>query len=108
MVNRAKKISELGESTSPSANDLLVIVNSSAGTTVTRKVTVANLLGSTSANVTVSNSATLSTKNLVVRRKETPVSSSTSDQQGSIYFDDNYLYLAISNGAVKRVALTTF
>lgn len=108
MVNRAKKISELVELTSPSADDLLVIVDTPSSNAVTKKVTVGSLLGNTSANVTVSNSAILSTKNLVVRRKETPLSSSTSDQQGTIYFDDNYLYLAISNGAIKRVALTTF
>jgi len=108
MVNRAKKISELVELASPSADDLLVIVDTPSSNAVTKKVTVGSLLGNASANVTVSNSAILSTKNLVVRRKETPVSSSTSDQQGTIYFDDNYLYLAISNGAIKRVALTTF
>ena len=108
MVNRAKKISELAASVSPSADDLLVIVDSPASGAVTKKVTVANLLGNTTANVTISNTAVLSAKNIVVRRKETPSSSATSDQQGSIYFDDNYLYLAISNGAIKRVALSTF
>jgi CxxC motif-containing protein (DUF1111 family) len=108
MTNRAKKISELAENVSPSADDLLVIVDTPSGTAVTKKVTVANLLSNSSANVTISNTAVLSAKNIVVRRKETPSSSSTSDQQGTIYFDDNYLYLAISNGAIKRVALSTF
>ena len=108
MTNRAKKISELVENVSPSADDLLVIVDTPSSNAVTKKVTVGNLLSNSSANVTVSDSAVLSAKNLVVRRKETPASSADAVDQGTIYFDDNYLYLAISNGAIKRVALSTF
>lgn len=108
MTNRAKKISELVATTAPSSDDLLVIVDSPSSNAVTKKVTVGNLLGNCSANVTVSNNAVLSTKNLTVRRKETPAGSATADKQGNIYFDDNYLYVAISDGTIKRVALTSF
>lgn len=108
MVNRAKKISELAELVSPSADDLLVIVDSPANTAVTKKVSVANLLGNSSANVTLSNTTVLSTKNHVNRRKETPSSSATSDAQGTWYFDDNYLYLVTSSGTLKRIALSAF
>jgi hypothetical protein len=108
MTNRAKKISELVATVSPSSDDLLVIVDSPSANAVTKKVTVGNLMGNSTANVTISNSAILSANTLVIRRKHTPTSSSTSDQQGTIYFDDNYLYVAISNGAVKRVSLNAF
>lgn len=108
MTNRAKKISELVATTAPSSDDLLVIVDSPSANGVTKKVTVGNLLGNSSANVTVSNNAVLSAKNIVIRRKETPSSSATADTQGTLYFDDNYLYIAISNGAIKRVPLTSF
>ena len=108
MTNRAKKISELVAATSPSTDDLLVLVDSPSANAVTKKVTVGNLLGNSSANVTVSNTSYLSAKNVIIRRKETPLTSATSDLQGAFYFDDNYLYVTISNGTVKRIALTSF
>lgn len=107
-TNRAKKISELVATTSPSPDDLLVIVDSPSANAVTKKVTVGSLMGNSSANVTVSNNAYLSAKNVIVRRKETPTSSATSDALGTIYFDDNYLYVTTSNGTVKRVPLNSF
>lgn len=108
MTSRAKKISELTESTSPTPDDLLVIVDSPASGAVTKKITVANLLGNSSANVTVSNTALLSAKNVVVRRKETPVNSTATSPQGTIYFDDNYIYVVTSTGVTKRAALASF
>lgn len=94
--------------TSPSPDDLLVIVDTPSANAVTKKVTVGALLGNSSANVTVSNNSFLSTRNMIVRRKETPIGSNTNDQLGTIYFDDNYLYIATSNGAIKRVPLNSF
>lgn len=108
MTSRAKKISELAESVSPSSDDLVVIVDSPASGAATKKVSVANLFGNSSANVVVSNTAVLSAKNIVVRRKETPNNSTATDQQGTIYFDDNYIYVVTSTGVTKRVALSTF
>lgn len=108
MTNRAKKISELVATTAPSSDDLLVIVDSPSANAVTKKVTVGNLFGNCSANVTVSNNAVLSAKNIVIRRKDTPSSSNTADTQGVLYFDDNYLYIAVSDGTIKRAPLTSF
>jgi len=55
MADKAKKISELTALTSISGDDLLVIVDDPSGTPVTKKVTVANLLGNSSANVVIQN-----------------------------------------------------
>jgi hypothetical protein len=108
MTNRAKKITELMAHTAPSSDDLLVIVDSPSSNAITKKVTVGTLLSNTAANVTISNTSVLSTKNIVVRRKETPTSSATTDTQGTMFYDDNYLYIAVANGTLKRVALTAF
>ena len=51
MADKALKISELTALTSISGGDLLVIVDDPTGTPVTKKVTVANLLGNSAANV---------------------------------------------------------
>lgn len=109
MADRAKKISELTALTAPSTDDLLVIVDAPAGNAVTKQVTVQNFFNNSAANVTVGNTYYLSANNLVVRRKATPVTSSgTSDLQGSIWFDENYVYVAVANGTIKRAALSTF
>lgn len=109
MADRAKKISELPALTSPAAEDLLVIVDAPSSNAVTKQVTVGNLLNNVAANVTVSNTYYLSANNIQIKRKATPVvSSGTTDLQGSIWFDDNYIYVATANGTVKRAALSTF
>lgn len=109
MADRAKKISELVALTAPSNDDLLVIVDSPANNAITKQVTVSNFLNNSQANVTVSNTYYLSANNFVIRRRNTPVSSSgTSDLQGSIWFDTNYIYVAVANGTIKRASLSTF
>jgi len=109
MADRAKKISELVVLTSPSNDDLLVIVDSPANNAITKQVTVSNFFNNAAANVTVGNTFYLSANNFVIRRRQTPVSSSgTADLQGSIWFDTNYIYVATANGTIKRAALSSF
>ena len=80
--------------TAPTADDLLVIVDDVAGTPITKKVTVGNLLGNTSANVVIYNS--------------TPANSTITVKKGTILFDTSYLYVAVANNTLKRVALSSF
>ena len=109
MVDRAKKISELVALTAPSNDDLLVIVDSPANNAITKQVTVSDFFNNAAANVTVGNTYYLSANNFVIRRRATPVASSgTSDLQGSIWFDTNYIYVATANGTIKRAALSSF
>lgn len=109
MADRAKKISELVALTAPSNDDLLVIVDDPSGNATTKQVTVSNFLNNAAANVTVGDTYYLSANNFVIRRRTTPVASSgTSDLQGSIWFDTNYIYVATANGTIKRAALSSF
>lgn len=108
MTDRSKKISELAALTAPAPEDLLVIVDSPATDAVTMKVTVGNLFGNNSSNVTIANTKYLSANNLIIRRKQTPNSGADPELQGSVFFDDNYLYVVTSNGTIKRVALSSF
>lgn len=108
MVDRAKKISELTAHTAPSSDDLLVIVDSPSSNAVTKKVTVGNFFANVAANVAVQDNYYLSTKNLIVRRKETPDPQTAVPPAGSFFFDDNYLYVVTSNGTIKRASLSTF
>lgn len=108
MADRAKKISELTALTSPAAEDLLVIVDAPTTNAVTKSVTVGNLFGNCSANLTLSNAAILNANTVVVRNKQTPANSTATFTGGTIFFDENYLYIAVSNNTIKRVALSSF
>lgn len=94
MSDRAKKITELSALTAPAAADLLVIVDDVAGTAITKKVTVGDLLGNSSANVVIYNS--------------TPANSTITVKKGTLMFDSSYLYVATANNTLKRVALSSF
>ena len=94
MSDRAKKITELSALAAPAAADLLVIVDDVAGTAITKKVTVGDLLGNSSANVVIYNS--------------TPANSTITVKKGTLMFDSDYLYIATANNTLKRVSLTAF
>lgn len=94
MTDRSKKISELGALATPAGEDLLVIVDDPSGTPVTKRVTVANLLGNSAANVVIQN--------------VTPANGTITVKKGTIMFDTDYIYIATANNVVKKVALSAF
>lgn len=94
MADKALKISELTALTSISGGDLLVIVDDPTGTPVTKKVTVANLLGNSSANVVIQN--------------VTPANGTITVTKGTIMFDSSFIYIATANNVIKKVALSAF
>lgn len=94
MSDRSKKISELSALTAPAGEDFVVIVDDPSGTPITKKVTVANLLGNSSANVVVF--------------QTTPANSTITVKKGTIMIDNNYIYVATANNTLKRVSLTSF
>ena len=94
MADKALKISELGAITNPTGDDILVIVNDPTGTPVTKKVTVANQLGNSSANVVIQN--------------VTPANGTITVTKGTIMFDSSFIYIATANNVIKKVALSSF
>ena len=94
MADKAKKISELTALTAPAGEDLLVIIDDPSGTPVTKKVTVANLLGNSAANVVIQN--------------VTPANGTITVTKGTIMFDSSFIYIATANNVIKKVALSAF
>jgi hypothetical protein len=94
MADKALKISELTALTSISGGDLLVIVDDPTGTPTTKKVTVANLLGNSAANVVIQN--------------VTPANGTITVTKGTIMFDSSFIYIATANNVIKKVALSAF
>jgi len=94
MADKALKISELTALTTISGDDLLVIVDDPSGTPTTKKVTVANLLGNSAANVVIQN--------------VTPANGTITVTKGTIMFDSSFIYIATANNVIKKVALSAF
>lgn len=109
MSDRSKKISELNGITNPAGVDYILVVDA-PGTNSAQTVycTVTNLFNNCSANLTISNTAVLSTNNIILRRSDTPSNSTITVAQGSMWFDANFLYVAVANNTLKRVSLDTF
>ena len=133
-----KKVTQLTSLTSPVSEDLLLIIDDPSGTPVSKQISVKNLAGAlpntsvstltTSANNTFAGSNTVVSSNVNITATRGPQitanwiklgmnSGSISNnattqlgggQQGSIFVDDEYIYVATSNTVVKRVALSVF
>jgi len=96
-----KKITDLNSANSAATSDLLVIVRDPAGSAVTSKITVQSFL---------SNVDTISIANTIsLPRKTTPANSiAVSITAGSLFYDSNYLYIAVATNTIKRVSLASF
>ena len=133
-----KKVTALTSLTAPTSADLLMIIDDPSGTPVSKQITLKNLAGgmpntavstlSVSANTTINGSNTVVSSNvtftsargprtsaryITVAKSTGTVSNNATTElgggmQGSILFDENYIYVATSNTVIKRVALSVF
>lgn len=115
-----RKVSELAALASPASVDLLLIVDDPNGTPVSKKITLKDLFNNVPANTTIASVTTLQNRVLVSNgfitlQTKKAVSSNNATTvlgagglQGSIFWDDNFLYVATSNTQIKRVALNAF
>jgi len=114
-----QKVTELANLTAASSEDVFYVVDDPSGTPVSKKITAKNLFGAVPANTTFTHFTTFNNKvtaaNGVVTlaTPTTPTSNNaTTDlgagMQGSIFWDSDYLYVAVSNTQIKRVALSVF
>lgn len=85
------------------SNDRFLIVTNTAGNAVLSAVSANNLLGNSNVSIIVAAS-----KDLVINKSNTPANSTISVTPRSMWFDDNYLYIAVANNEIKRVALENF
>jgi uncharacterized protein YjiK len=94
MSDRAKKVSELTQLVVAANNDLLIIEDVSANTT--KSITLTNLT-----KVVVANT-------LILTGNNTPTNSSVPVVKGTLFYDTNFLYIAVENNVLKRVSLEGF
>lgn len=111
MATEVKKISELTATTTANSTDYFVLVSDTSGTPSTQRLNAGRLLTqglkARFANTTASQFTTTSDK-IVIENDKTPTSSTQTITKGSIFFDASYLYVAVANNTIKRVALAAF
>lgn len=95
------KTTELSQANVAAANDLLVIVSSPDVLAETKKIKVSGLFS----NIVAGN---VYAQTMVVQDTRTPSNSTITVQQGTIFFDNTYVYIAVSNNNIKRIALESF
>jgi hypothetical protein len=104
-----QKISEFAELTTGSAGeDLITIVDDPNGTPVNKKITVKNLFGKVPANTIINGTFVANTDIIRVSTSKTPANSTSTAIGGSIFWDSDYIYIAVSNNVIKRTALSSF
>ena len=95
------KLSNVGlVATSISNGDLFLISANTSNTATTKVVNSSILFGNSS--------ALISANQFQMREKTTPANSTVTMTQGRIFFDEDYLYIAVANNTLKRVALSSF
>ena len=108
MADRSKQISELPTTTSVAANATFVVVDNTTAVANTKQISANNLFNNSSFNVTLSNTAILSANTIIIRNSQTPANSTITVSKGTIFFDTDYLYIAVANNTLKRILLTSF
>jgi len=115
-----KKTSALATKTTFAANDYILGVTDLSGVPTTSKILVSNFFAnvatalSVSSNVSVTGNSsvliapTVKSANIHSTDSSTPVSSADVVEKGKIWFDTNYLYVAVANNSLKRVTLSSF
>lgn len=108
MADNAKKVSSLPALTGPTANTVLVCNHSNGTVTNTYQVSVNSLFQNCTSSITLANSAILSANTIIIRNNQTPANSTITVTKGTILFDNTYIYIAVANNSLKRVALQSF
>jgi hypothetical protein len=101
------------------ANDIFIIVTTPGSAGVTKRISANNLFGAMSTSLVVQNTASVVNtftantgntyfSNVHISYDVTPVSSLWAAEKGQIWYDTNYIYIAVGTNNVKRVALSSF
>jgi len=114
-----QKVTELANLTTVASEDVFYVVDDPTGTPVSKKISAKSLFGAVPANTTFTHFTTFNNKvtaanGVMTLAAPTTVSSNNATNvlgagmQGSIFWDSDYLYVAVSNTQIKRVALSLF
>lgn len=127
-----RKVTQLDTLASAAPEDYLLIIDSPNGTPVSKKIRISALAGAlpnttiqgtldvssnttisgtkvtVSANATFSGNSVFATNEIVITTSQTPANSTITVTKGTMFWDNNYLYVAVSNNVLKRATLASF
>jgi hypothetical protein len=125
-----KKVSQLTALTTPSSEDLLLVIDNPNGTPTSKKITLKTFFGAVpsntvfnsnttivcsntiiTANVNITSNGLLKVNNAIITVRSTPESNNAlamGYQTGQIFYSNTHLYIAVNRTTLKRVALSTF
>ncbi len=102
-----KKVTALTAATSVAAEDLFMVVDNPSGTPVSKRVTAQNLFGAVPSDLAI-----VAGKNLRLTSStpdtNNPTTTTPTVAAGAIWFDADYIYVAVSATVIKRAALSAF
>ena|SRR5688572_27679492 len=101
MANNAKETKDLTVIHTVGRDGLVVVSTNSSANGLTRNISVEDLFANTDKDILVAN--------LVIDYDETPANSTAlTVSKGQLWYDTNFIYIAIADNIVKRVAVSTF
>lgn len=103
----AEKVSRLPVTASLANTDLFPLVRDPSGAANNYAISSTNLFGNLAINVTTTKEVSANTLKLTAAAN-TPATSIDVVPRGKIWFDANYLYIAVADNTIKRVLLSTF
>lgn len=104
MGDRSKTITDLTSFDNAVQGDLFILEKAGG----TGAITVEDLFGSVSVDVTVGGNNDLTATNLNILKNNSPPSSNGEFTARQMWFDDAYIYVAINSTTVRRVPLQAF
>jgi len=108
MADSAKTIANLVSVSQLASNDLFVVEANTSGNSFTGKAKTNTVFYNIPCNVSVNNSFSVTANVFVTLANSTPANSSANAISRSIWFDNTYIYVAISNNDIRRVAHSSF
>lgn len=92
----------------PTANsvdktDLIILVKNANTTANLYNISAQTFFGSVNTDLILTSNA-----KLVIGKYSTPANSSANCIKGEIWFDSNYIYLAVANNDIRRVSIESF
>jgi hypothetical protein len=107
MANNSVNMLDLTQVTGLGANDLFLVVRDPTGVANAVTISSNNLFGNVTTKI-VSNTEIQGTRFKFTSAPTTPATSIDVVKQGTMWYDSGYLYVAVADNTIKRVALTTF
>ena len=97
-----KSLVDFTETSSIRQNDILIVVKDPSGASTTNKITANNMFADI--NYLSANVFTINLKTTPANNSNVP----TGAEQGTIFFDSDYIYVVTTSGVIKRASLSIF